>query len=245
MKRGRNIKTKAPITDNDKIGNLFVPEETKSKLKIPETVSIPKAGDEPTTEPHKIELPKEEPKASIFEEMEKRDEEQIQLIEGGVVVDEPFYALTTIPDPEFPEEEKMVYGISFAGTMSLARAQKNLKVVGQPFPEHTDKEYNYTVTVEDTTRNVSTYGSSSEPKFFKAKNGSTIMYNGQPKANQFARIICLSKAQRNAFRKLLEGERVEGAFKEWYKRKYGEEANMGKVIVVSEYTKLDAFKSPK
>lgn len=166
---------------------------------------------------------KEIPNRDRFAEFDKRDEEQIKMITNGMIISEPFF------------ESDGMYSISYDGTIRLIAEQKNVRVIGQPLAEHDEDYYNYTVTAEDTKKNVSVYGMGQCYKYKTDYNGNPILENNKKVLNRYAKITALTFAQRNAFRKLINQDKLEEKFREWYYAKYGKSPKTDILLVSSSY----------
>ena len=161
-----------------------------------------------------------------FSKLDEEDEKKIELSMEGFITVEPF---NMIHDEV---NDKDVFSISYGGVMEIVRRKGYIEVIGNPIPEHTTTDANYTVLARDTKKNISVYGMGQQP--FKTKS----IGNGAMVLDKYANLKALSKAQRNAFRSLLEPEEIQKFFEEWYVKKYNIKPNYSKIQIVGEYTKI-------
>lgn len=159
-------------------------------------------------------------KVEEFVEQDKKDAEQIIEKEntGQIVSNDWFYEV----DRE-DQDGKIYVGFkpTYVGVIKCMQVQGNLEVVGLPLPEHTASKFIYTVQVKDTVRGISLYG---QGFCNKMENGII---------SQYAQVVALSIAQRNAYDKLIDLEIKNKVLHEWYEAKHGKETDMSSIIVVS------------
>jgi hypothetical protein len=178
---------------------------SEKDLKLPE-FNFPKGKSKKKDKPIKDSINKS--KLSIYEKADKNDEKQIELIQEGAVINEPFFETED-------DNGHIKYMLTFDGVFQMAKQQGNLEVVGAPIAEHTDKAFAYLITFKDTKNNI------------------TVFARGeQDISSKYAQTKALSKTQRNGFRQLLDSKIVEEQFKIWYKNKYGKEMNSTESLII-------------
>lgn len=125
--------------------------------------------------------------SGLFEDFDRMDEEQIVRELMGGAVEEYVYS--------FKQGEAVVTGLSVTGVMAVAQHMGGITCDDPPRWEITDDEYYCEIKATDRKTGLTLWGSATQPRMMRAK--------GVDKPDSFARQKALSKAQRNAIRKLI------------------------------------------
>jgi len=137
-----------------------------------------------------------------FEELDKRDNDQIIAEMEGKVIKEYFY--------QFKNQGRIVTGISKAGVMALARDMGDITL--ELLKQYDDADNFYAIVkAHDGKRNLDSIGASQSAK----KN----MYYKPPSDNQFALATAITKASRNAIRGLVAEKVITSMYEEWQKKR--------------------------
>jgi len=210
------IKKDAPLIDGAglKFPNLgFTQEQPGEKTTVED-----KASTEEKVKPERINQ-----QSDFFETIDKMDEKQIENLQQGLAVKEMFYE---VPDDE---SEGNIYGISYYGTIELAKLQGGLEC-GNYESDDDESDYVVIVSVKDTIRGISVMGMGVQPKSKTTTKGII--------RDRFGKIKALSKGQRNGIRQLLDPQLVQSEFEKWYSAKYGTKANFSDIILAGDYTDI-------
>lgn len=124
--------------------------------------------------------------SDLFVQFDRADEDQIVAELMGGVVEEYAY--------QFSQGGQTVTGLSLAGVMAVAQNMGGI-VCGEPKWEVSDEEYYCEISATDHHRGLTVWGNAIQPRYQQTRNGA--------KLDQFARMKALSKAQRNAIRKVI------------------------------------------
>ncbi len=122
--------------------------------------------------------------SQLFEQFDRADEDQIVAELMGGVVEEYAY--------QFKQGGATVTGLSLAGVMNVAQNMGGITCDGPPRWEITDDEYYCEIAAVDHHRGLKLWGNAAQARRYA--NGSV---------DTFARQKALSKAQRNAVRKVI------------------------------------------
>lgn len=122
----------------------------------------------------------------LFETFDRADDEQIIAELQGGVIEEYAY--------QFKSGDQTVTGLSLAGVMAVAQNMGGI-TCGQPVWVITDDEITCDISATDHGRGLTVWGTATEMREMQTRNG--------PKPDKFARAKALSKAQRNAIRKVI------------------------------------------
>jgi len=142
-----------------------------------------------------------------------------QIMAGDPFSSQPFYYVPA--DDDDPANEtgiKMVFGISYEGTIRIASLQKNL-IVHSFINQDTEDLYCSVVAVHCKKRNFQILAMGTHEKII---------------GDRFGKIISLSKAQRNGLRRLLLKQNVVAIFRVWYKEIFKHEPDLNKTVFVDE-----------
>jgi hypothetical protein len=124
----------------------------------------------------------------LFLDFDRRDEAQIEAeLLGGVVAE---YAY------RFDQGGQTVTGLSLAGVMAVAQNMGGITCDDAPRWEITDEDYYCEIAATDHGRGLKLWGNASQPKYLRRRDGTQWL-------DPHARAKALSKAQRNAVRKLI------------------------------------------
>jgi hypothetical protein len=124
----------------------------------------------------------------LFLDFDRRDEAQIEAeLLGGVVAE---YAY------RFDQGAGAVTGLSLAGVMAVAQHMGGITCDEPPHWEIGEDEYYCEIAATDHGRGLKLWGNASQPKYLRRRDGQQIL-------DPHARAKALSKAQRNAVRKLI------------------------------------------
>jgi hypothetical protein len=124
----------------------------------------------------------------LFLDFDRRDEAQIEAeLLGGVVAE---YAY------RFDQGAGAVTGLSLAGVMAVAQHMGGITCDEPPHWEIGEDEYYCEIAATDHGRGLKLWGNASQPKYLRRRDGQHIL-------DPHARAKALSKAQRNAVRKLI------------------------------------------
>jgi hypothetical protein len=135
---------------------------------------------------------------SPFSIMERKDEDQILIELKGNVIQEFVYS--------FKQGTREITGLSYAGTKQIALEMGNIHCC-EPLITEMNGNWVCKVKVRDTYRNMEMWGVSCQPKQMKTQWG--------PKDDDFALQKAVSKAERNALRKLMPEKLIVEMIKEW------------------------------
>lgn len=124
--------------------------------------------------------------SELFVDFDRRDDDQIMKELMGAAVEEYVYS--------FPQDGKTVMGLSLTGVMAVAQNMGGI-TCGQPVWTVDDAEITCDISATDHKNGLTVWGTATQLRVMKTRNGD--------KADTFARGKALSKAQRNAIRKLI------------------------------------------
>lgn len=137
--------------------------------------------------------------------MERKDEEQILQEIKGNVIEEFVYS--------FPQGNRTITGLSYSGIKHIALQRGNIHCC-EPILQENGSCWISKVKAIDVQRNLEMWGVSMQPKFMELRNGSKIK-------DDFCIQKCVSKAERNALRKLMPEKIIIEMIKEWQKNNGG------------------------
>ncbi len=131
--------------------------------------------------------------SDLFIEFERKDEQQIMAEIQGAAIEEFIY--------EFKQGGQTVTGLSLSGVMAVAQNLGGITMSQPVWSESTDHEdgtptITCDISATDHKTGMSVWGDATQRWFEKRRDGSTSY-------DKFARSKALSKAQRNAVRKLI------------------------------------------
>jgi len=135
--------------------------------------------------------------------MERKDEEQIMEEIKGRVIEEYVY--------DFEISGRRITGLSYAGVKALALKQGGIHV-GEPIINDYGDFWLCKVKAHDIVRNISVWGVATQRKKFKLRTGDMV-------DDEFAIQKVVSKAERNAMRKLIPETLIIEVIKEWREKK--------------------------
>jgi len=135
---------------------------------------------------------------SPFSIMERKDENQILEELKGNVIQEFVYS--------FKQGPRDITGLSYAGVKQIALEMGNIHCC-EPVISEMNGSWVCKVKVVDTYRNMEMWGVSCQPKLMKTQWG--------PKEDDFGLQKAVSKAERNALRKLMPEKLIVEMIKEW------------------------------
>ena len=135
---------------------------------------------------------------SPFSIMERKDETQILEELKGNVIQEFVYS--------FKQGSREITGLSYAGVKQIALEMGNIHC-SEPVVSEMNGSWVCKVKVVDTYRNMEMWGVSCQPKMMKTQWG--------PKEDDFGLQKAVSKAERNALRKLMPEKLIVEMIKEW------------------------------
>jgi hypothetical protein len=125
--------------------------------------------------------------SELFLDFDRRDDDQIMAELRGEAVEQYVYS--------FNQGGSTVTGLSLAGVMAVAQSMGGI-TCGQPVFAVDDDEITCDISATDHKNGLTVWGTATESRVMKRRDG-----NAQP--DKFARGKALSKAQRNAIRKLI------------------------------------------
>jgi len=134
--------------------------------------------------------------------MERKDENQILAEIKGNVLEEFVYS--------FPQGNRQITGLSYAGVKQIALKMGNIHC-SEPILEENNGIWICKVKAIDVQRNLEMWGVSTQSKFMELRDGRKIK-------DDFCLQKCVSKAERNALRKLMPEKIIIEMLKEWQKR---------------------------
>lgn len=137
--------------------------------------------------------------------MERKDEDQILSEIKGNVLQEFVYS--------FPQGNRKITGLSYAGVKQIALEMGSLHVC-EPILLENDGNWIAKVKAIDVHRNLEMWGVSSQPKKMTYKNGVEV-------DDDFCIQKAVSKAERNALRKLMPERIIIEMVKEWQQKNNG------------------------
>lgn len=163
----------------------------KIKPYIPQTIEIKNNnGNRSRNEPLVFDNP--------FSIMERRDEDQILSEMKGNVIQEFVYS--------FRQGGREITGLSYAGVKQIALEMGNIHC-SEPIISELNGSFVCKVKAVDIAKNLEMWGVSSQPKQMKTQYG--------PRDDDFAVQKAVSKAERNALRKLMPERLIVEMIKEW------------------------------
>jgi hypothetical protein len=124
--------------------------------------------------------------SELFLDFDRRDDDQIMAELRGEAVEQYVYS--------FNQGGSAVTGLSLAGVMAVAQSMGGI-TCGQPVFAVDDDEITCDISATDHKNGLTVWGTATETRVMRTKNGD--------KPDKFARGKALSKAQRNAIRKLI------------------------------------------
>lgn len=133
--------------------------------------------------------------------MERKDEDQILQEIKGNVLEEFVYS--------FPQGNKQVTGLSYAGVKQIALKMGNIHCE-EPILQENGSCWISKVKAIDVQRNLEMWGVSVQRKFMELRDGRKLR-------DDFCVQKCVSKAERNALRKLMPEKIIIEMIKEWQK----------------------------
>jgi hypothetical protein len=137
--------------------------------------------------------------------MERKDEDQILQEIKGNVIEEFVYS--------FPQGNKQITGLSYSGVKQIALKMGNIHCA-EPILQENGSCWIGKVKAIDVQRNLEMWGVSMQPKFMELRNGAKVK-------DDFCIQKCVSKAERNALRKLMPEKIIIEMVKEWQKNNGG------------------------
>lgn len=181
------------LQNNDRIKPLI--KKYESTRVITKAESLPS---DPTCVPEIVEqIP--------YSLMERKDEDQILQEIKGNVIEEFVYS--------FPQGNRQITGLSYSGIKQIALQMGNIHCC-EPILQENGSCWISKVKAIDVQRNLEMWGVSTQPKFMELRNGSKIK-------DDFCIQKCVSKAERNALRKLMPEKIIIEMVKEWQKNNGG------------------------
>lgn len=144
--------------------------------------------------------------------MERKDEDQILQEIKGNVLEEFVYS--------FPQGNRQIIGLSYAGVKQIALKMGNIHCE-EPILQENGSCWISKVKAIDIQRNLEMWGVSMQPKFMELRNGQKLR-------DDFCIQKCVSKAERNALRKLMPEKIIIEMIKEWQKKNKNNGGGMGK-----------------
>lgn len=123
----------------------------------------------------------------LFVEFERRDNDAIMAELQGAVIEEFVYS--------FNQNGKRIVGMSLPGVMAVAQQMGGI-TCGQPIWTITDEDITCDISATDHKVGLTVWGTATAPLMFRDKSGND-------RRDTFARAKALSKAQRNAIRKVI------------------------------------------
>jgi len=137
--------------------------------------------------------------------MERKDEDQILQEIKGNVIEEFVYS--------FPQGNRQITGLSYSGIKQIALKMGNIHC-SEPILQENGSCWISKVKAIDIQRNLEMWGVSTQPKFMEMRNGAKVR-------DDFCVQKCVSKAERNALRKLMPEKIIIEMIKEWQKKNGG------------------------
>lgn len=131
-------------------------------------------------------------RAEAFQELDRRDEDQILQEIRGQLVEEFVYRINV--------QGKPVTNLSYSGVKEAVRRRGNVEILDISVTE-SESEFRALVKVRDLTNRVDFLG------------GSTA-----EKAKPFAYVLALNKAERNAYAKILPAKWIAALIEDWLKK---------------------------
>lgn len=122
----------------------------------------------------------------LFIEFDRMDDDQIMAELRGAAVEQYVYS--------FRQGDQTIMGLSLAGVMAVAQNLGGI-TCGQPIWSSDEQEITCDISATDHKTGLTVWGTATEARVMQTKYG--------PKPDKFARGKALSKAQRNAIRKLI------------------------------------------
>jgi len=141
---------------------------------------------------------------SPFTIMERKDEDQILTEMKGNVMQEFVYS--------FKQNNRDITGLSYAGVKQIALEMGNIHV-NEPQLSEMNGSYICKVKAVDVARNLEMWGVSCQAKQMKTRYGN--------QTDDFAVQKAVSKAERNALRKLMPEKLIVEMIKEWKQKNNG------------------------
>jgi len=135
---------------------------------------------------------------SPFSIMERKDEDQILSEMKGNVIQEFVYS--------FKQGQREITGLSYAGVKQIALEMGNIHC-SEPVISELNGSFVCKVKAVDVAKNLEMWGVSSQPKQMKTRWGN--------QSDDFAVQKAVSKAERNALRKLMPERLIVEMIKEW------------------------------
>ena len=142
---------------------------------------------------------------SPFSIMERKDEDQILAEMKGNVIQEFVYSFNT--------NGKEITGLSYAGVKQIALEMGGIHC-SEPILQEHDGSWICKVKAVDVHRNLEMWGVSIQSKLFRTRYGKEI-------PDDFAVQKAVSKAERNALRKLMPERLIIEMIKEWKQNNNG------------------------
>ena len=143
--------------------------------------------------------------------MEMRDENQILDEIRGNVIQEFVYS--------FPVGNREVIGLSYAGVKQVALKMGSIDTEC-PIIDERDDSWIVKIKATDTRRNLSLWGVCMQSKMMKLRGGGSVV-------DDFALQKCVSKAERNALKKLMPERIIIEMIKQWKDKSKMEGENNG------------------
>jgi len=137
--------------------------------------------------------------------MERKDEDQILQEIKGNVLEEFVYS--------FPQGNRTITGLSYSGIKQVALKMGNIHCE-EPILQENGSCWIGKVKAIDVQRNLEMWGVSTQAKFMELRDGRKIR-------DEFCIQKCVSKAERNALRKLMPEKILIEMIKEWQKQNNG------------------------
>lgn len=138
----------------------------------------------------------------VFQELDKRDENQILSEISGEILEELVYEITVF-DKETQRNRK-VTNLSYAGVKEAIRHRQNVEIIGEPKIEETETTIRALIKVRDLTNHIDVLGASEADK-----------------NKAFAYVLAVNKAERNAFAKLLPVKVITETINRYREQKNG------------------------
>jgi len=135
--------------------------------------------------------------------MERKDENQILQEIKGNVIEEFVYS--------FPQGNRQITGLSYSGVKQIALKMGNIHC-SEPILQENNGAWIGKVKAIDVQRNLEMWGVSTQNKFMELRNGGKVK-------DDFCIQKCVSKAERNALRKLMPEKIIIEMIREWQSKK--------------------------
>jgi len=178
------------LQNNDRIKPLIKKYDSINNVNLKENIPSPPSANVP-------EIVEQLP----YSLMERKDENQILQEIKGDVIEEFVYS--------FPQGNRQITGLSYAGVKQIALKMGNIHC-SEPILQENGSCWISKVKAIDVQRNLEMWGVSVQPKFMELRDNRKIK-------DDFCIQKCVSKAERNALRKLMPEKIIISMIREWQK----------------------------